>query len=468
MKFDDVDRDVDGACLQCCDRRRCARAHLLPLYCACPPPAELLHKDAAFRFVDRKLMLAATLGSDREASAAVEFARQQGGGLLATLCSSYKQKRLHVHRAHLSNAACGLHASYCPFPADTPLALGRLKCVLRAQNSFARASSGADDVAGGLTSGGEPLRAWHEHDASGIDGEGTVALEFEDESAGASVALTLEGDIVAAKLRATALLRAKGVLGGTASLGVELVSGELRPRDAELVNVAVGFTGELPSVNVLLPFFAPPGPADAATAVAPAPGMGGGDFHSGARARSTTPPSLAATGLAPSSGTSSSRDGGSAGGGGGGASGTPGQGQAAQFSAILRTDNSEEFRGWRAACVQRHCARHALALGVDLRQRARRAEEEVGSSSISLLTTDDNASAFLLTVGCSYVLDPEINKSVSAKADSSGVVGIAVKQRLSLLSGTALLSMELCPSFSFDELADSTKLGFSFTADGVL
>lgn len=441
-----------------------------PVLCM-PPPAELLHKDAAFRFVDRKLMLAATLGSDREASAAVEFARQQGGGLLATLCSSYKQKRLHVHRAHLSNAACGLHASYCPFPADTPLALGRLKCVLRAQNSFARVSSGADDVAGGgLTSGGEPLPAWHEHDASGIDGEGTVALEFEDESAGASVALTLEGDIVAAKLRATALLRAKGVLGGTASLGVELVSGELRPRDAELVNVAVGFTGELPSVNVLLPFFAPPGPADAAAAVAPAPGMGGGDFHLGALsgARSTTPPSLAATGLAPSSGTSSSRDGGGAGGGGGGASGTPGQGQAAQFSAILRTDNSEEFRGWRAACVQRHCARHALALGVDLRQRARRAEEEVGSSSISLLTTDDNASAFLLTVGCSYVLDPEINKSVSAKADSSGVVGIAVKQRLSLLSGTALLSMELCPSFSFDELADSTKLGFSFTADGVL
>ena len=124
MKFDDLDRPID----------------------------ELLHADSDFRFYDRQFKLRAQVrraDGDTPASAVLELARRRGA-LLATLSGAYRNRarRVEVHRAHVSGASCGVHASVRPFPPDAPMALGHLCCIARGQVAFAGGGDGAVGVGG--------------------------------------------------------------------------------------------------------------------------------------------------------------------------------------------------------------------------------------------------------------------------------------------------------------------------------
>ena len=98
---------------------------------------------------------------------------------------------------------------------------------------------------------------------------------------------------------------------------------------------------------------------------------------------------------------------------------------------------------------------------------------DVSSSISSLRTSEERDSAFLLTAGVRYVVEPsntakaEVSESkcVSVKFDSNGVFGMAYKQHVAQMGGgTATVMAQFTPMSVFSG-TDSAKLGLSFSSD---
>eukprot|EP00937_MAST-01D_sp_MAST-1D-sp2_P001963 g1963.t1 len=511
MAFDDIDKQID----------------------------DLLYKQTEFRYADRQLRVSANIAattaggsaSDKPATFELELARRHGR-LLATLSGAHHHatSRVRMHRAQLGNGCCGVHLSYSPFPADAAPLLGCLRCVVRANygmdgggvgtaaavpamgpgrgagpravapsaSSDSLASAGVVGAAGALLAGGTPLSG---PPAPALaDNEATLGFVFEDGSPPheAGVAFSLEGDAVAARLRATALLRARGVMGsgGTTSLGVEMVSSDARPLYAEVRNVALRYTGSAfteegrgPGYWLGLNTGADAGGAGSAGGAVPAasPAL--------ASVASTSPPpppplppllprprpaALAATTNAPLP--AAKADGGAV------AAGVDAAAARGDFSAVLRTDCCEEFHGWRASCLQRCGWFGGCSFGLDVRRRTRSVlpEDEAGAAAVPVAGAvaaqgggggggglgggggrGASDSAFLLTAGARIGSDVDGGRGLSLRVDSMGVVALAYSLRLAgVLDGTATLAAQLRPAAVFDPSADAAKLGFFFTSDG--